>query len=65
MEDNVIDALDRWSDSGAIWRVDVQTSTSVTISMCRCDGGEEVDRVRSTDPAVINWLGNRTSSEES
>jgi hypothetical protein len=64
MEDNVIDVLDRWTDSGAIWRVDTRTSTSVTISMHRCDGGEEVERLRTTDPAVIDWLGDRTSSED-
>ena len=63
MDDNVIESLIRWTESGAIWRVTSRTATAVTISMCTCDGGEEVQRLQSDDPAVLAWLGERRSSE--
>lgn len=63
MDENVIESLIRWTDSGAIWRVTSRTATAVTISMCTCDGGEEVQRLQSADPAVLAWLGERRSSE--
>ena len=62
MDENVIESLIRWTDSGAIWRVTSRTATAVTISMCTCDGGEEVQRLQSADPAVLAWLGERRSS---
>ncbi|MFJ6095387.1 hypothetical protein [Williamsia muralis] len=62
MDENVIESLIRWTDSGAIWRVTSRTATAVTISMCTCDGGEEVQRLQSADPAVLTWLGERRSS---
>jgi hypothetical protein len=64
VEDNVIASLVRWTDSGAMWRVTSRTATAVTISMCTCDGGEVVQRLHSTDPAVLAWLGDRISSEQ-
>jgi len=36
----------------------------VTLSLCRCDGGEELQRLTSTNPELLKWLGDRTSSEE-
>jgi hypothetical protein len=35
----------------------------VTVSLCRCDGGEEVGRLSSDDPELIAFLGDRLSSE--
>ena len=55
--------LERWQDFGGAWRVFARTHDGVTISMCRCDGGEEVQRVTTHDPVVLDWLGDRTSSE--
>ncbi len=59
-----IDVLKRWQQFGASWRVLHQLGDSTTISLCRCDGGEEVERVTSDDPALITWLAGRTSSEQ-
>jgi hypothetical protein len=62
-------ALRRWHDAGGVWRVtgtdrpDAPDGT-VTVSLCRCDGGEEVDRLRTADPhAVAYLLAHRTSEE--
>jgi hypothetical protein len=56
--------LQRWQDSGAVWRVDSRSPDAVTIAMLRCDGGEEVERFFSDDPDLLAFIGNRRSSEE-
>ncbi len=61
---NPIETLRRWTDSGAIWRVLARRADSVTIGLFECTGGQEVDRFTSTDPALLRFLGDRTSSED-
>jgi hypothetical protein len=56
-------ALKRWEASGAVWRVAAQKAGGVSISLCRCDGGEEVGRFSSGDPELIAYLAGRLSSE--
>jgi hypothetical protein len=34
------------------------------VAMCSCDGGEEVERLVSSDPALLAFLAGRTSSED-
>ena len=48
--------LRRWEESGATWRVLVRTPESVEIALLTCDAGEEVDRLRSTDRAVLDHV---------
>ena len=64
MEVNRVADLQRWQDSGAHWQVIARNGDSVTVALLRCDGGEEVDRFTSHDPAVLAFLGDRTSSED-
>ena len=56
--------LQRWHDSGAVWEVIARTSSRVTVALLRCDGGEEVDRFTSDDPALLSFIGDRSTSEE-
>ncbi|NMM85525.1 hypothetical protein B2J88_14300 [Rhodococcus sp. SRB_17] len=63
-EENDRETLSRWADSGAMWRVLHRTPTSITVSLCRCDGGEEIDRLTSTDPDLLTWIGDRRASDE-
>ena len=56
--DRVAELL-RWEDAGAHWQVVSQATTAVTIALLRCDGGEEVDRFTSTDPALREFLRSR------
>ncbi len=56
--------LQRWEDSGAHWRVLTRTPDSLTIALLRCDGGEEVDRFTSTDPRLLDFVGDRSTSED-
>ena len=62
--DDPIAVLQRWADAGAVWRVVDRRRASVTVALYRCDGGEEVDRISSTDPRLLRYLAGRTSSEE-
>lgn len=55
-------ALQRWETSGAVWRVVSRTPARVTVALCRCDGGEEVERFTSADPAVLAYVDGRLDS---
>lgn len=59
-----IEELQRWQDFGATWRVLSRSSSAVTIALYRCDSGEEIQRLISTDPDLRAWLAGRTSSEQ-
>jgi len=63
-EPSEVDVLRRWEDSGAVWRVLAKTPTRATVSLCRCDDGEEVERFTSSDPGLLAFLGDRSSSED-
>lgn len=60
----VMERLERWQEFGAVWRVVSRAAGTLTISLCRCDGGEEIDQLTSNDPDLLAWLGSRTSSEQ-
>ncbi|MFF2087331.1 hypothetical protein ACFVVM_26455 [Nocardia sp. NPDC058176] len=64
MSTDPIEILRRWQDSGATWRVLWRRADTVTIGLFECTGGQEVDRFTSTDPALLRFLGERTSSED-
>jgi hypothetical protein len=51
-----IERLERWTESGAHWRVVEITDEHVVIDMCACTG-EPVERIRSRDAAVLAHIG--------
>lgn len=62
-----LDQLLRWETSGGTWRVAGRASPEITlveIALCRCDGGEEVDRLTTSEPAVLAYVGERETSED-
>ena len=61
---STVDDLRRWTDAGALWRVVRRSADELEISMCTCTGGEEVDRIVSRDAAVLDYVGERWSSED-
>ncbi|MDQ1630413.1 MAG: hypothetical protein QOC80_385 [Frankiaceae bacterium] len=63
-DDDQVAVLRRWTDSGAIWRVLSRTADAVEISLRTCSGGEEVDRIRTADPSVLAYLGDRWASDD-
>jgi hypothetical protein len=56
MAEDPVEALRRWTEFGAVWEVVHRTADQVTVSLCRCDGGEEVSRLVSSDPALIAYV---------
>jgi hypothetical protein len=58
-----VEALRRWEDSGAVWRVLHRGPAGVTVGLFTCDGGEEVSRVSSEAPEVLAFLAGRESSD--
>lgn len=49
----------RWEDSGGGWRVAAVGNGSLTLSLVTCDGGEEMEVLTSTEPAVLDHVGER------
>ena len=46
----------RWEQFGAVWEVVRRDRETVTVSLCRCDGGEEVARIVSDDPELVAYV---------
>lgn len=61
-ENNVIDELQRWVDSGGHWRVAEISSEHAVIDLCACTG-ESMQRVESSDPQVIGYLRTAPSDD--
>lgn len=51
--------LERWEAHGGTWQVVHRAADRVTVAMCRCDGGEELDRVTSDAPEVLALVAGR------
>ncbi|MGY4712913.1 hypothetical protein ACXDF8_25760 [Mycolicibacterium sp. CBM1] len=64
MSGDPVAQLQRWQDAGAHWAVVDGCDHSVTVALYRCDGGEEVDRFTSADPALLDFVRRRESSFE-
>jgi len=60
---SVVDVVRRWEDSGGVWRVVGRRRGELTVALCTCTAGEEVDRVVSAEPALIDFIAGRDSSE--
>lgn len=61
--EELIAAVERWERSGGVWRVLGRGPDGVTVSLLRCDGGEEVGQLVSARPAWIAFLERRAGSE--
>jgi len=60
--DNPIAVLRRWEDFGGTWMVLERHEDAVTVSLLRCDGGEETHRLTSSDPQVLDWIDRADSA---
>lgn len=63
MTDDAVATLQRWQDCGGVWRVLDRSGDRVTVGLYRCDGGEEMDRVISSDLTLLEFLGGRNGSD--
>jgi hypothetical protein len=53
-----IDLLERWEHHGATWRAVHVSDSKAIVDLCTCHG-EPVDRIESSDPALIAFLRER------
>ena len=56
--------LQRWEGSGAVWRVISRSAGWMVISLLTCDAGEEMDRLTSSDPELLDYVGARDGSDD-
>jgi hypothetical protein len=57
----VVAKLVRWEAHGATWNVVLLTEKLAVVDLCTCHG-EPVDRIRSSDPALLRYLAGRSRS---
>ncbi|MDR3664714.1 MAG: hypothetical protein P4L86_30730 [Mycobacterium sp.] len=62
MAEDPVEVLRRWEIAGGEWRVIGRRRREVTIGLFRCDGGEQVDVLRSTDVALLVYVANRQTN---
>lgn len=63
MDEDPVAVVQRWEGAGGHWRVIDRRRGTVTVGLYRCDGGEEMDRVHSSDPRLLEFLGDRDRSD--
>ncbi len=52
--------LDRWLAHGGTCHL-IERGHGASVVLCRCDGGEEVERFDTTDANVIAWVRRNSS----
>lgn len=56
MTGEALNQLLRWELSGATWQLERVREGTAVVALCRCDGGEEVDRLISDDPDFVAYV---------
>lgn len=51
-----VERLTRWRAAGGGWRVIAHTPTGLTVALLTCDGGEEMERIVSSDPSFVAYV---------
>ncbi|MDH2413203.1 hypothetical protein [Nocardioides sp. CER19] len=64
MSADPVDVLRRWEAAGGTWEVVIRASDAMTVRLCTCTGGEEVDRLVSASPALAEYVGGRSRSDD-
>jgi hypothetical protein len=59
-----VDVLRRWEAAGGTWEVLSRAAGGLTVRLCTCTGGEEVDRLVSASPALAAYVGDRSRSDD-
>jgi hypothetical protein len=56
LHDDPVETLRRWEAAGALWRVLGDSGHGLTVGLFSCDGGEEMSRFTSDDPALVAFV---------
>ena len=64
VQESPVDVLRRWEASGAVWRVVARSTAGLDVALLTCDAGEQVGRVRSDDPGLARYVGDRDGSDD-
>ena len=59
-----VERLSRWLAAGGGWRVIVRTPSSLTVALLTCDGGEEMDRIVSSDSSFVDCVSSLEASKD-
>jgi hypothetical protein len=59
-----VEVLRRWEAAGGVWEVLSRACGALTVRLCTCTGGEEVDRLVSSAPDLVAYVGDRVRSDE-
>jgi hypothetical protein len=57
-----LEALQRWEHMGGEWRLMGRSGDEVQVALLTCTGGEEVDRIVSSDPDLLAYLASHPQS---
>ncbi|HET7689542.1 MAG TPA: hypothetical protein VFK41_04125 [Nocardioidaceae bacterium] len=60
--DESLGRLRRWELSGGAWRVLSRSDDGIVVALLTCDAGEEMDRIVTTAPEVLEYVGHRSES---
>jgi hypothetical protein len=56
--------LIRWETAGGTWRVGSRGPDGASVILCRCDGGEELERLVSSEPELLEFLDRTPASAD-
>lgn len=60
-----VDTLRRWEDAGGTWVVLGRRGDGVVeLSLRRCDGGEEAQRLVSGEAELLAYVGDRAAHDD-
>jgi hypothetical protein len=59
-----VEILRRWERNGAVWQVISRSETQVEVALMTCTVAEVVERIASDDPELLDFIGDRMSSDE-
>lgn len=62
MADDPLGILQRWESAGGLWRVIGRGGGYLTIGLFQCDGGEQVDVLRSDSSNLLDFVGEQESN---
>ncbi|TYL50094.1 hypothetical protein FXB39_10565 [Nocardioides sp. BGMRC 2183] len=62
--DPVLAAVERWETAGGTWQLSPTGPDSADVVLCRCDGGEEVERLHCSEAITLAVLRARSTDDQ-